>query len=274
MPKRSAPSRTTAQLQRAATANLVAHFTWVARRTPGMTVTDEDDLVWVDSGLACDTFNAICRARLTEATATHRIRIALEAFAARAHPFSWWVCPGDTPDDLAAWLRAAGLEHAETEIAMVADLTRLAPLPASPTDLTVRRVQRDTDLHDFARVVAANWNPPDTDVLRYYDIAAPLLLTPPSRSWLYVGYVGTTPVAASELTLGGGVVGLYNICTLDAYRGRGIGTAMTAQPLHDAQAQGHDTTILQAGAMGVNLYARLGFVPFGEVSEYKPRFSA
>ena len=254
----------------AATDNLAMHFTWVAQGTAGMRVVADDALTWVDSGLVCDTFNAVCRARLTEENTANAIRTVISHFAEAQRPFSWWVTPGDTPDDLVAQLQDAGLAHAETEIAMAADLTQLFLSLPSATALQIHRVRTSTELRDYARVVAANWFPPDENVLQYYEIAAPLLLASDSLSWLYVGYVGDTAVAASELTVGGGVVGLYNICTLDDYRGRGFGTAMTAQPLRDAQAAGHATAILQAGAMGVNVYARLGFTAFGEVSEYKP----
>ena len=46
---------------------------------------------------------------------------------------------------------------------------------------------------------------------------------------------------------------------------------MTWRPLHDAHAQGCDLGVLQAAPDGVNLYRRLGFRPFGNITELKPR---
>jgi hypothetical protein len=46
---------------------------------------------------------------------------------------------------------------------------------------------------------------------------------------------------------------------------------LTWQPLRDACAAGCDLAVLQAAAAGVGLYRRLGFMAFGEVTEYKPR---
>lgn len=105
---------------------------------------------------------------------------------------------------------------------------------------------------------------------RYFQQTAPALLTPDAPQWFYVGYLDGQPVAASELTVGGGVVGLYNICTLAAYRRRGFGLALTRQPLLDARAAGHTVAVLQAAAQGVRIYERIGFQAFGGITEYKP----
>lgn len=257
-------------LARAATLNLVAHVSWVQTQTTGMQVIETDDLVMVDSGLPCDTFNIVCRARLARATAPERIRAVMEHFAYVNRPYSWWLNPGDEPSDLGDLLLVAGLHNAESELAMAADLSRLRLTELAPSGLQVRRLTSLNQLQDFARIVAANWSPPDGEVLRFYEMGAPALLAENSPLWLYVGYLDETPVAASELTVGGGVVGLYNICTLMDYRRRGFGTALTLQPLVDALSQGYHTAILQASDEGALVYKRVGFEPFGLIREYKP----
>lgn len=264
-----------ADLAAAANANLVAHAGWVQRHTPGMYVVDAHDLVLVDSGLPCDTFNFVCRARLAQGTARERIGDAIDYFAKAGRPFSWWLSPSDQPSELGELLIAACLQRAETELAMAADLAALRDGELSPGGLRIRRARRPDEVKDFAEILAANWSPPDPDVLHFYELAAPALLAEGAPLWLYVGYLGEVPVATAELTVGGAVVGLYNISTLAAYRRRGFGTALTVQPLLDARAQGYRTAILQAqGSDGVRVYARLGFEPFGEITEYKPASSA
>ncbi len=262
---------TATDLAEAAVANLVAHAGWVQRHTPGMHVVDEHDLVLIDSELPCDTFNLVCRARLARGTARERIADAVDYFGRAGRPFSWWLSPSDQPPELGELLLDAGLQRAETELAMAADLATLRAGEGSPDGLQIRRPRTPDEIKDFAEIVAANWTPPDPDVLRFYELAVPALLDEGAPLWLYVGYLGEVPVAAAELTVGGGVVGLYNISTLAAYRRRGFGTALTVQPLLDARAQGYRTAILQAqGSDGVRVYARLGFEPFGEITEYKP----
>ncbi len=262
-------NQTNAALAAAANANLVTHASWVQRRTPGMRVAEEDDLVLVDSGLPCDTFNLVCRARLAKENASARIRTAIQYFVDAGRPFSWWHNPGDEPAELGAMLLEAGLHRAETETAMVAALDQLPQGDLSPGGLRIERVRTTDQLNDFATVVAANWTPPDPEVLRFYAQAALALLGNDEPAlWLYVGYLGGVAVATAELTIGGGVVGLYSICTLESYRRRGFGSALTLRPLLDAQINGFHTAILQSAAD--RLYTRIGFQPFGEITEYKP----
>ena len=83
-------------------------------------------------------------------------------------PFSWWVGPVDKPDDLGELLRAEGLEHAETELAMAADLTgwKWSIRSRGIGDSSCSHRSRTAD---FAAINAANWSPPDPMVLRFYD---------------------------------------------------------------------------------------------------------
>lgn len=259
---------TPAELAAAATANFVAHATWVQEHTPGMHLIDTPGLMLVDSGLPCDTFNFACRAQLRRENARGRIDAVIDYFAGVNRPFSWWVNPGDQPADLGRLLLDAGLHRAESEMGMAADLDNLRLSELSPGGLQIRRVRTQAQLRDFATVVAANWTPPDAQVLRFYELAAPVLLKDDSALWLYVGYLGDIAVATADLATGGGVVGLYSICTLEAYRRRGFGSALTLQPLLDARAQSFRTAILQSAAD--SLYVRAGFETFGEITEYKP----
>jgi ribosomal protein S18 acetylase RimI-like enzyme len=159
-----------------------------------------DDLVIADSGLPCDTFNFVCRARLEEAAARAAALEAVTHFANVGRPFSWWVGPADRPRTLDAVLEDIGLERAETALAMALAL----------------------------------------------------------------------PAATAEATVQAGTVGLYNISTRAQFRGRGIGSVLTWQPLPDARVAGCETAVLQAAAEGVGIYRRLGFTPFGEITEFKP----
>ncbi|HEX5633582.1 MAG TPA: GNAT family N-acetyltransferase [Gemmatimonadales bacterium] len=250
--------------------NLATHFTWLQSRLPGARIRRDDRLTLADSGLPCDTFNAACAARLDATDAPARVGAALAWFAERAHPFSWWVCPGDTPSSLGAVLCQAGLAPAGGELAMALDLAKAdvtAPLPAG---LVVERVRTPEALRDFARINAANWSPPDVQVLAFYERAAALLLGPGCPLRLYLGRVDGEPVATAQLTVDADSVGLYNIATLAEWRGRGFGSALTRWPLAEARAEGHRVAILQASDDGAGIYRRIGFQAFGEIVEYQP----
>ena len=252
-----------AALADAADANFVVHASWAAGRLEGMSVRADEELVLVDSWLPSDTFNVICRARLGPATAMRRIGEAVS----HERPFSWWVGPADRPRDLAELLARHGLEPAESELAMAAELASIEPCDLSPQGLQIRRVQTVEHLRDFARLAASG--PSDPAVRAFYERAAALLLSPESPQWLYVGHLGQEPVGTAELTVSDGVVGLYGVLTAPQQRRRGFGTALTLRALLDARAAGHRIAVLQASREGARMYSRLGFAPFGVITEFK-----
>lgn len=253
----------------AADENLITHMTWVQARLPGGNVEADEELVLSDSGLACDTFNFVCRARLPWQRVRARIGRVVEYFGSVSRPFSWWVGPTDRPEGLGAALLEAGFVTAESEVAMAADLRRLKPAELSPHGLRVERVTSAGQVGDFAVINAANWSPPDSAVLRFYEMATRFLLQPDCPLRLYVGYLGLEAVATAELTVCDGAVGLYNISTLATRRRMGFGSALTLRPLLDARAEGHRKAVLQASPDGQGVYARLGFRETGRYTEYQ-----
>jgi ribosomal protein S18 acetylase RimI-like enzyme len=259
-----------AALEAADEANKVTHLSWIQERTQGMQVLSNDDLVVVDSGFATDTFNVVCRARLPERISSERIRSVLRHFRTKGCPFAWWVGPADRPEDLGTVLLEHGFAAAGTEPGMAADLDGLPFVDLSPRGLRIERARTEAQVREFAEALAALADPPDPTVVRFYERASPAVLGADSPLWLYVGYVGEEPVASAELTVGGGIVGLYNVCTRTAHRGKGIGTAMTMRPLLDARAAGFETAVLQASEEGFPIYSRLGFEVTGSFTEYQP----
>jgi ribosomal protein S18 acetylase RimI-like enzyme len=252
--------------------NFRVHAAWAQERVAGMRVFDVGGVILVDSGLPCDTFNCILRARLTPETAGRAISAALAHFHDAGRPFSWWVGPGDRPADLGARLEEAGLVAAEGELAMSVGLEAQPPdAPPAPADLAIERVSTPAQLADFAAVNAANWSPPDTDVLRFYASAASVLLSRDSPFRYFLGRVAGQPAATLELAAGGvGVGGIYNVATLERFRRRGYASAMMRRALEEARAAGLRHAVLQASPDGIGVYRRQGFSQFGTITEYKP----
>jgi len=246
--------------------NFVAHVSWLPSQLPGARVVRSPELVLVDSGFESDTFNVICRARFV-VDAAHGIKNALECFRDR-RPFSWWVGPLDEPAQLGAALQRAGLVEAGSELGMIGDLSHVSS-GAGPDELQIRRVMTPPDVANYAAVVAANWDPIDEVVLRYYATAADAIVAGESPLRLYVGYVDGRAVAAGEVCMAGGVAGLYGVATLANWRRRGYGLAVTAHALNLAAREGAHVGVLQASNDGRPVYARLGFRPHGQYSEYQ-----
>jgi len=260
---------TAEQLDAADEANKVTHMSWVQQRTAGMQVYRDDQLIVIDSGLPTDTFNVVCRARLANDSLRERIAQVVTHFNTFQRPFSWWIGPADRPDSLGQALLEAGFVAAGSEPGMAADLNALHTTDLTPLGLRIERARTRKQVHDFATVLAALGTPPDLTVVCFYEAATSVLLAHDSPIWLYVGYLGEEPVSSAELTVSGGVVGVYSVAALVAHRRKGIGTAMTLRPLLDARAKGFRTAVLQASADGEGIHTRLGFRATGRFTEYQ-----
>ncbi len=157
---------------------------------------------------------------------------------------------------------------------MILDLDSLDDNNATVAGVDVRQARSLAELLDLASVVAANWDPPDQEVVTYYQRAAPILLAPASPFRLWVAYRDDQPVAACESFLAAGVVGMCAVVTREGYRRQGIGSAITRVVLRSARAEGYRVATLQASGLGQQIYERIGFTTCGMFREYKPSSNA
>lgn len=250
---------------------------------------ERPDVRAVYAGVASDTFNKVFGYRggvpLADTVAAVRA-----FFGGCGAPYTWWLGPlsgaGDGPgaaEDISAALPAQGFFEGETETGMYLSLVDSGPDAAtSMPGLTLRTVDDAAGVADFASVLAATWSPPDGEVSRFYHHAAAALCAPGCATTLLVAYLGGQPAAAAEVyrTASGlahdngvphlDVAGLYNVCTLEAFRRRGLGAIVTRAALLHARRAGCRHAVLQASGDGYRVYARLGFRDVGRFVEYVP----
>lgn len=227
-------------------------------------------LTWIDSGLDTDTFNIALGARLEGEEVEAAAGEVVGHFASVGRPFSWWVSPGDAPDDLAERLTAAGLVPEERELAMACPIERLRG-PADLPGLSISRAKSVEELAAFARINAENWTPAETLIERYYARSAGRLLAEGSPLRFYLARQDGGEVAAIEIASSRGALGVYNLSTRLEHRNRGIGSALLSTALREeARETGDSIAVLQAAPAASALYRRLGFEEFGRIAEFKP----
>ena len=95
------------------------------------------------------------------------------------------------------------------------------------------------------------------------------------RKWLnsrevdaYLAIFEGVPVGISMIFYGSGVAGIYNVGVLPEYRKRGIGTALTMEPLYQAKKKGYEISILSSSESGFKIYSQIGYKECCKFNQY------
>ncbi len=257
----------TAAVVHAIEANEDERFAYISR-LPGAEYHPGSELTWFLTGIPYLLFNGVLSARLPPDDLDRRITRALAPFATRKLPMFWMTGPSTQPTDLDQRLLAAGLCDAGTLVGMAADLATIHDNGAAPPALSIERVRDLATLQRWVDTFSAGFGYPPDVAHSFLTAFAALGVEARSPHAHYLGLVAGVPVATASAFLAAGVVGMYSVSTLPAWRRQGIGAAMTLAVLRDARARGYHIGILHAESAGLGLYRRLGFREYCTLHPY------
>lgn len=248
------------------TQNFDRHAYFIPSQTPGMQVFRSPKLSYIDSGLSCDTFNIIHL--LSGEGVAPEIRVAVDYFRQKDRAYCIWVNEENLSQEVQACFQEMGIQVQNSEPGMVLDLNQYEIIN-SPLHQNVELVHTPAQLAEFAQSIAANWSPPDQNVVRYYQQVAPAILNPVHQIQLSLYREAGQVVSCLEMFPSDEyTLGFYSLATLEAFRGRGIASAMLAFALNRAKTLGYQQVILQASEDGLRIYEKVGFRRFGLYYEY------
>jgi len=213
------------------------------------------------SGIPFPLLNGIMRAKLPPDDGA--IAAALAPIIERKLPMMVWTGPQTTPPDLGERLVRMGF-HADSMPGMAVDLKLLLDEPGAGPGLMIAPAS-DDDMSDYSRVLGESFGVPAfalepmTEMLA--EIAGPDLVH-------YIARIDGEAIATSCVMLSDGVAGIYNVATVAAARGKGIGRTITLAPLLEAKRRGYRAGILHASKMGQPVYERMGFREYCRIGEY------
>jgi len=233
--------------------NFIAAIGQIAALRPGGIVRHEGGVALLASGVEIRLFNQV----LVEDASAAPGDVAEAVATMRAGSFRYLVHLRDGADDRFVPLMAElGLVEPDPDDAMpgmaLEPITDGAP---TPPELDVRHVDEAAGFDDHIRTAALGFGFDEGLVRSFLD---PRLLDEPGVRY-YVGYVDGEPVATGVGIATGRTIGVYNIATVESARRRGYGAAMTVRAALDGRAAGCDVAVLQASAMGLPVYERLGY---------------
>ena len=236
---------------------------------PGAVVDERDDVLAVHTGVPLTFFNGVPRTAFG-ADAVERVLETAAWFRDRGTPFRWWLTPSVTPPDLIRILGESGLRHFYYATGMVAGISNGGPV-RDVSGLEIIRVADRSTLAKWIEVFAEGFSLPEKAKIVWADAYSHL------DSWRhFLGILDGVPVATSSLCPGGGIGGIFNVVTLPAARGRGVGAAITTAAVRDAASAGCRVAALQSSEMAVSVYESIGFEVCCdlELYDWKPEYDA
>jgi GNAT superfamily N-acetyltransferase len=241
----------------AAQASLHAFFRFLGR-SPRVEFREEPGLVRWHTAVPHTWFNGVLCGRAPLASETETVPAAVRYFQSRqVASFAWWLSPGLSATDWASHLRPHGFQADSSTPGMALALRDLTSIQPAPAALQIRPVEDLDTLRVWTQTFVMGYGMPPAWTEAIYELFASLGLGWPLRH--YLGYWQGQPVATSTLFLGAGVAGVYDVATLPAARGQGLGALLTRAPLLEADALGYRAGVLQSSGLGFNVYRRLGF---------------
>ncbi len=215
---------------------------------------------WLDGWLVRLSPGKAKRARCINALAPgrlpldQRLALARATYAEAGLPLLIRVTPFSAPQGLDETLAAQGFHPIDDTRVMVSDL-EAAPVPATlPPGCELAAA----DFHTFAELVGSWRGSPPSQRRAHGE----RLANSPVRCHPHVLYQMGEPVAAGQFTAEADLVGLYDVFTPPAWRGRGLARALCGAMLQRAREAGARVAYLQVESdndPARAVYAKLGF---------------
>ncbi len=259
------PSTRVEDLARIVCENCWAHFrSWNA--WDGITVHHEKDVTWSEAPLRDVFFNQVYGARFRYSAAERRIRTLVGDAERRGVPLIWRVGPDSAPGNLGLLLEKAGLSYADDGLAMALDLAQLPNLETK--HISIEPVRNDAEMRTWTEIgiEAFGLAPAFTEAV--YEMHRAMGMGPDKPHQHFLARIDGTAVAMATMTTYCGVAALQNLGTLEAWRRRGAGTALTRHVMRAGRDMGFKTGVLQSSVLGQGVYRALGFPEVGRVYEY------
>ena len=229
----------------------------------GYEVTHRQEATFIRCSLNSSMFNIVCDTHLqTYQEADAFITQAIDAF--KGQPFAWWLGAHDVPSFFPNLLIERGFEEENDEHAMAVSLDGFMASPSYP----IKDVTTLALLENFISVIETI----DPAARIFYEKIRNFSDDQPFR--LFVGFYEGKAAVVGSLFFTEDCVGIFDLITIEAYRRKGLASAMLSFMMDYAKQRGSNTALLSAESdAGFVLYKKFGFDVIGRFHcfEWKER---
>jgi GNAT superfamily N-acetyltransferase len=213
---------------------------------------DEDVLVYL-SELPLPIGSGAVAPHFAPGRELQRTGQVLDVLFANGYPFQWWTGPLSHRPDVAELVESRGLLGDGPTPGMHADLGTAA-LSGSQGRVAVERCQTHEEVLEANRVFTAAFGMPEPLAETFVELWSGL-----AGAIQLVARVDGVPVGCAAGIGIDGVMGVYNVGTLESARRQGVGRAVTLELMRMGREQGCHSSILHASELGYPVYRALGY---------------
>jgi GNAT superfamily N-acetyltransferase len=246
-------------------ANLQDSYEHLARAQGARFYREEESLFFF-TGKPLALCNGVIRFESSEQEADRRIQEITREARERGVPMTWLLGLAPRPADLRERLKAHGWTPDEKVAGMAIELE---PDEAAerilPAGIQIAEVTDNEMMQIWLDVFCRGFGLPEIVRDVFFGLYHTYGFIGSASLCYLLGTQDGWPVGTSLLSFRGGLAGVYAVATPPEARKQGVGTAMTQAAMQVAYARGYRVATLQATAMGLNVYRRLGwreYLPF------------
>lgn len=223
--------------------------------------TETDSLTWFTTGRNYFArFNGVLRTVIPPGKDLAGIVDPVLGYFQSNHlPFFWADYPPGGATGLEEYLRAKGVLSATYSLpAMGRGLSEL-PANPMPPEIEISEVRGPEEQAAWLDILMEGFQEPVPTRSDFQEYLRRSTADPHILCQHYLARWQGVPCSIATLLRAPRAAGLYHVTTLPAYRGRGLGTAVTLAAMEAAQKMGYERVILFASPDGYPLYQHLGF---------------
>lgn len=248
--------------------NFIKFFEWYTK-TPKGNMYQNDRILRYETEITGPLWYGILTTSCKEEEADDLIEEQMNYFHSKGYPgFMWYVISSTNPPNMSEKLEAHDFSKIDTTSPMMSidlyDLPERKEIPG----LEIKPVRSKEEMRKFDKVLETQFPLGEEVFKKIYDIECSYGFDEECARQLYVAYQDGVPVSTNFMILDGDVAGMYKTATRPDYCRRGIGTAITLDPLYDAKDKGYKVGVLQSTEAGFKVYSRLGFKEDGKLDWY------
>lgn len=241
-------------------ANALAYYEGIARLLGGQYI-EQDQITWFTTGRRSQPrFNGVLHTAVARPESLGQVvQPILDHLLSHNLPFFWVDWPGASTPGLGRYLKDSRIAFTVFTMPTMTRVLKDLPCAPLPVEVELARVQTERDQADWLDVFLMGSKLPEPARPDFGQFLANSVAEPQPVFEHFLARWQGEACAVSTLLRAGSVAGIYHVATLPAYRGRGLGTALTLAAMQSAQQAGDETAMLFATPSGCPVYQRMGF---------------